>query len=68
MSWYIRQNRVQKHTHWNGQENHEPINSFEAWRQLTLHYAGGHRAQQFSLLRTLMSPAGLTVIIVGPGF
>eukprot|EP00971_Amphidinium_carterae_P190768 3785668-Amphidinium_carterae.3 len=29
---------------------------FEAWRQLDLHYAGGHRAQQFSLLRTSMSP------------
>eukprot|EP00971_Amphidinium_carterae_P212231 4212158-Amphidinium_carterae.2 len=25
-------------------------NGFEAWRQLPLHFAGGHRAQQFSLL------------------
>eukprot|EP00971_Amphidinium_carterae_P208466 4136069-Amphidinium_carterae.1 len=31
-------------------------NGFEAWRQLNLHYAGGHRAQQFSLLRQIMSP------------
>eukprot|EP00971_Amphidinium_carterae_P064612 1280263-Amphidinium_carterae.2 len=30
---------------------------FEAWQQLTLHYAGGHRAQQFSLLRTIMQPS-----------
>eukprot|EP00971_Amphidinium_carterae_P042383 832920-Amphidinium_carterae.3 len=29
---------------------------FEAWRQLNLHYAGGHRAEHFSLLRTIMSP------------
>eukprot|EP00971_Amphidinium_carterae_P314517 6251724-Amphidinium_carterae.1 len=29
---------------------------FEAWRQLSLHYAGGHRAQQFSLLRQITSP------------
>eukprot|EP00971_Amphidinium_carterae_P277289 5503222-Amphidinium_carterae.1 len=32
-------------------------NGFEAWRQLTLHYAGGHRAQQFSLLCAVMSPS-----------
>eukprot|EP00971_Amphidinium_carterae_P131814 2610912-Amphidinium_carterae.2 len=32
-------------------------NGFEAWRQLTLHYAGGHRAQQFSVLRTIKSPS-----------
>eukprot|EP00971_Amphidinium_carterae_P173917 3447446-Amphidinium_carterae.1 len=29
---------------------------FEACRQLTLHSAAGHRAQQFPLLRTLMQP------------
>eukprot|EP00971_Amphidinium_carterae_P064148 1269926-Amphidinium_carterae.1 len=29
-------------------------NGFEAWRQLTLRYAGGHRAQQFSFLCTIM--------------
>eukprot|EP00971_Amphidinium_carterae_P050869 1001858-Amphidinium_carterae.5 len=31
---------------------------FETWRQLNLHYAGGHRAQQvtLSLLRTIMVP------------
>eukprot|EP00971_Amphidinium_carterae_P011233 221102-Amphidinium_carterae.5 len=29
---------------------------FEAWRQLTLHYAGGHRAQQVSLLCASMQP------------
>eukprot|EP00971_Amphidinium_carterae_P132876 2631243-Amphidinium_carterae.2 len=32
-------------------------NGFEAWRQLQLHVAGGHRAQQFSLLRTIMQPS-----------
>eukprot|EP00971_Amphidinium_carterae_P222845 4422362-Amphidinium_carterae.1 len=32
-------------------------NGFEAWRQLTLHYASGHRAQQFFLLRTIMQPS-----------
>eukprot|EP00971_Amphidinium_carterae_P207651 4120392-Amphidinium_carterae.1 len=32
-------------------------NGFKVWRQLTLHYAGGHRAQQLSLLRTIMSPS-----------
>eukprot|EP00971_Amphidinium_carterae_P003171 62340-Amphidinium_carterae.1 len=31
-------------------------NGFEAWRQLNLHYAGGHRAQKFSLLRKIISP------------
>eukprot|EP00971_Amphidinium_carterae_P156895 3110278-Amphidinium_carterae.2 len=32
-------------------------NGFEAWRQLTLHYAGGHQAQLFALLRTITSPS-----------
>eukprot|EP00971_Amphidinium_carterae_P155390 3081731-Amphidinium_carterae.2 len=32
-------------------------NGFESWRQLQLHFAGGHRAQQFSLLRTIMRPS-----------
>eukprot|EP00971_Amphidinium_carterae_P245850 4882918-Amphidinium_carterae.2 len=30
-------------------------NGFKAWRQVNLHYAGGHKSQQFSLLRTIMS-------------
>eukprot|EP00971_Amphidinium_carterae_P314042 6241748-Amphidinium_carterae.2 len=41
----------------NDQKNHETSNGFEALRQLTLHYAGSHRAQHFSLLRTIMSPS-----------
>eukprot|EP00971_Amphidinium_carterae_P016582 327434-Amphidinium_carterae.3 len=28
-------------------------NGFESWRQLHLHFAGGHRAQKFSLLRAI---------------
>eukprot|EP00971_Amphidinium_carterae_P143625 2845718-Amphidinium_carterae.1 len=28
-------------------------NGLESWRQLQLHFAGGHRAQHFSLLRTM---------------
>eukprot|EP00971_Amphidinium_carterae_P232121 4606404-Amphidinium_carterae.1 len=31
--------------------------AFEAWRQLMLHHAGGRRAQQFSLLRTIVQPS-----------
>eukprot|EP00971_Amphidinium_carterae_P067990 1345642-Amphidinium_carterae.1 len=31
-------------------------NGFESWRQLHLHFAGGHRAQQFSLLRAITLP------------
>eukprot|EP00971_Amphidinium_carterae_P049893 983395-Amphidinium_carterae.1 len=35
-------------------------NGFESWRQLhlhnRLHFAGGHRAQQFSLLRAIAQP------------
>eukprot|EP00971_Amphidinium_carterae_P088500 1751095-Amphidinium_carterae.1 len=31
-------------------------NGLEAWSKLNLHYSGGHRAQQFSVLRTIMSP------------
>eukprot|EP00971_Amphidinium_carterae_P119895 2374646-Amphidinium_carterae.2 len=34
---------------------HTP-NGFESWKQLILHYGGGHKAQPFSLLRTIMSP------------
>eukprot|EP00971_Amphidinium_carterae_P169129 3350520-Amphidinium_carterae.1 len=30
---------------------------FESWRQLQLHFAGGHRAQQFSFLRAIMQPS-----------
>eukprot|EP00971_Amphidinium_carterae_P239228 4748940-Amphidinium_carterae.2 len=29
-------------------------NGSESWRQLQLHFAGGRRAQQFSLLRAIM--------------
>eukprot|EP00971_Amphidinium_carterae_P335316 6471117-Amphidinium_carterae.1 len=32
-------------------------NGFETWRQLQLQFAGGHRAQQFLLLRTIMQPS-----------
>eukprot|EP00971_Amphidinium_carterae_P089734 1776752-Amphidinium_carterae.2 len=32
-------------------------NGFEAWRQLTMHFTGRHHAQQFSLLRAIMSPS-----------
>eukprot|EP00971_Amphidinium_carterae_P351148 6491937-Amphidinium_carterae.1 len=32
-------------------------NGFESWRQLQLHFAGGHRAQQFLLLRASMQPS-----------
>eukprot|EP00971_Amphidinium_carterae_P106438 2108344-Amphidinium_carterae.2 len=32
-------------------------NGFEFWRQLTLHYPGGHQTQHSSLLRTIMSPS-----------
>eukprot|EP00971_Amphidinium_carterae_P142901 2831069-Amphidinium_carterae.1 len=31
-------------------------NGFESWRQLHLHFAGGNRAQQFSLLRAITQP------------
>eukprot|EP00971_Amphidinium_carterae_P255055 5063325-Amphidinium_carterae.1 len=31
-------------------------NGFESWRQLRLHFAGGHRAQQLLLLRTITQP------------
>eukprot|EP00971_Amphidinium_carterae_P138485 2744145-Amphidinium_carterae.1 len=31
-------------------------NGFESWRQVHLHFVGGHRAQQFSLLRTITQP------------
>eukprot|EP00971_Amphidinium_carterae_P300908 5978892-Amphidinium_carterae.1 len=31
-------------------------NGFESWRQLHLHFAGGHHAQQFSLLRAITQP------------
>eukprot|EP00971_Amphidinium_carterae_P312915 6218539-Amphidinium_carterae.5 len=32
-------------------------NGFESWRRPQLHFAGGHRAQQFSRLRTIMQPS-----------
>eukprot|EP00971_Amphidinium_carterae_P162089 3213058-Amphidinium_carterae.2 len=32
-------------------------NGFESWRQLQLHFAGGDRAQHFTLLRTIMQPS-----------
>eukprot|EP00971_Amphidinium_carterae_P160320 3178206-Amphidinium_carterae.4 len=32
-------------------------NGFKSWRQLQLHFAGGHRAQHFSLLRRIMQPS-----------
>eukprot|EP00971_Amphidinium_carterae_P148640 2947027-Amphidinium_carterae.1 len=32
-------------------------NGFESWRQLQLHFAGGHRAQQVSFLRAIMQPS-----------
>eukprot|EP00971_Amphidinium_carterae_P271620 5389686-Amphidinium_carterae.1 len=35
-------------------------NGFESWRQLQLQFAGGHRAQQFSLLRAIMQPPSWT--------
>eukprot|EP00971_Amphidinium_carterae_P056355 1112895-Amphidinium_carterae.1 len=31
-------------------------NGFESRRQLHLHFAGGHHAQRFSLLRTITQP------------
>eukprot|EP00971_Amphidinium_carterae_P236434 4692202-Amphidinium_carterae.1 len=32
-------------------------NGFEPRRQLQLHFASGHRARQFSLLRSIMQPS-----------
>eukprot|EP00971_Amphidinium_carterae_P089735 1776761-Amphidinium_carterae.1 len=32
-------------------------NRFESWQQLQLQFAGGHRAQQFPLLRAIMQPS-----------
>eukprot|EP00971_Amphidinium_carterae_P253224 5027522-Amphidinium_carterae.1 len=31
-------------------------NGFKSWRQSHLHFAGGHRAQQFSFLRAITQP------------
>eukprot|EP00971_Amphidinium_carterae_P017403 343001-Amphidinium_carterae.3 len=57
-------NYVLPHATKQGSEAHAIIrkvmrqsNGFEFWRQLQLQFAGGHRAQQFSLLPTIMQPS-----------